>query len=84
MPLGSGGPARFLVAALLLAIGLLACGIPVPEDKQLYVGQWDDAETSLRIDSDGTVDYERHGKLGHVTIKGPIQEFRGDDFAVGP
>ncbi len=81
MPLRSGS--RALLAALGLTIGLLACGIPVSEDKQLYVGQWNNAETSLRIDSDGTVTYERSGNLGHVTINGPIQEFRGDDFTVG-
>ncbi len=83
MPLRSGGPARSLLAVLGLTIGLLACGIPVSEDKQLYVGQWNGAETSLRIDSDGTVAYERTSNLGHVTINAPIQEFRGDDFAVG-
>ncbi len=83
MPFRSGGPARSLLAALWLTIGILACGIPVPEDKQLYIGHWDDAERSLRIDSDGTVSYERRGRLGQVKINGPIQEFRGDDFAVG-
>ncbi len=81
MPLRSGG--RSLLAVLGLTIGLLACGIPVSEDKQLYVGQWNNGQTSLRIDSDGTVTYERRGRLGHVNINGPIQEFRGDDFAVG-
>ncbi|MEE8166211.1 MAG: DUF3859 domain-containing protein [Myxococcota bacterium] len=83
MSLPSGRPARFLGAALCLTIGFLACGIPVPEDKQLYVGQWNNAETSLRIDSDGTVSYERRGNVGNVTINAPIQEFRGDDFVVG-
>ncbi len=83
MPLRSGGPARSLLAALWLTIGLLACGISIPEDKQLYVGQWSNAQTSLRIDADGTVAYERQANPGHVTINAPIQEFRGDDFAVG-
>ena len=83
MPLRSGSPARFLLAVLGLTIGLLACGISIPEDKQLYVGQWNGAATSLRIDADGTVSYERQANPGHVTINAPIQEFRGDDFAVG-
>ncbi len=82
-PLRSGGLARSLLTVLGLTIGLLACGIPVSEDKQLYVGQWNNAETSLRIDSDGTVAYERNSNPGHVTINAPIQEFRGDDFVVG-
>lgn len=81
MPLRCGG--RSLIAFLGLTIGLLACGIPVSEDKQLYIGQWNNAQTSLRIDSDGTVTYERSGKVGHVRVNGPIHEFRGDDFAVG-
>ncbi len=83
MPLRSGSSARSLLAVLGLAIGLLGCGISVPEDKQLYVGQWEGAQTSLRIDADGTVSYERQANPGHVTINAPIQEFRGDDFTVG-
>ena len=78
-----GRPARSLLAILCLTIGPLSCGIPIAEDKQLYVGHWTNAETSLRINADGTVSYERRANLGHVTINGPIQEFRGDDFAVG-
>ena len=77
------GSARSLLAILGLTMGLVACGIPVSEDKQLYVGQWNDARTSLRIDADGTVSYERRVNPGQVTINAPIQEFRGNDFLVG-
>ncbi len=75
--------AHAVVIALCAVLGFAACGISIPEDKQLYIGHWNNAEVSLRIDSNGTVAYERSSSIGHTTINGPIQEFRGDDFVVG-
>jgi len=75
--------AHAVVIALCAVLAFAACGISLPGDKQLYIGHWNNAEVSLRIDSNGTVAYERSGKIGHTKINGPIQEFRGDDFVVG-
>jgi hypothetical protein len=77
---------RRTIAAALVAAGaftLLACSNPVPEEKQDYVGLWRSRTMSLLIESDGSVEYERIKKGATVTVSGPLQEFRGDDFSVG-
>jgi hypothetical protein len=71
------------VPLVTLVLGLAACGVEIPEERQPYVGQWDAPDRSLRIDADGIVAYERRGNPGRVTLNGPIREFRGDDFVVG-
>jgi hypothetical protein len=77
---------RRVITAALVAAGaftLLACSNPVPEDKQDYVGLWRSRTMDLLIESDGSVEYERIKKGATVTVSGPLQEFRGDDFSVG-
>jgi hypothetical protein len=77
---------RRVITAALVAAGafaLLACSNPVPEEKLDYVGLWRSRTMSLLIVSDGSVEYERIKKGATVTVSGPLQEFRGDDFSVG-
>ena len=72
----------FIPAILILTL-LCGCGIPVPEDKSSYVGEWRSKEMYLLILQDGSVDYKRLKKGSTVSVTGPIQEFQGDNFVVG-
>ncbi len=74
---------RPIPAILLLTLLLSGCGTPVPADKADYVGVWRSPEIRLSITQDGSIDYERHRGTARTTIDGPLQEFQGDDFAVG-
>ena len=69
-----------IVLWLLLLVG---CAKPLPQDKLDYVGEWRSKEMVLLILADGTVSYERLKNGGKVSINGPLQEFNGNDFAVG-
>jgi len=73
-----------IIFATLLTLTLLSgCGVPVPEDKSDYIGEWQSKEMYLLILADGSVDYKRLKNGGTVTITGPLQEFQGDNFIVG-
>ena len=74
---------RLFVCALLMSL-LAGCADSEPELelKRDYVGEWKGSGMSLLIRSDGTVEYERSGENGKVSLKGPIKEFRGNDFVV--
>lgn len=70
-------------AALLAALALASCAKPLPPERAAYVGTWIGPGMLLVISQDGRVAY-RHGS-GHVVkkINAPLQEFQGDNFAVG-
>ena len=71
------------IAAIFLAALLIGCGQPLPADKAAYAGEWRGQDMSLRITSDGRVDYKRRTGGGNTSISAPIQRFEGDNFVVG-
>lgn len=68
---------------LLLLLALTACGEPVPVYKSAYVGEWQAPEMYLLITPEGQVTSMHYRNSGTVSVKGPLQAFRGDDFTVG-
>ena len=71
------------IAAIFLASLLIGCGQPLPADKSAYAGEWRGQDMSLRIMSDGRVEYRRRTGGGNTSINAPIQRFEGDNFVVG-
>ena len=82
-----------MLAVSLLLFAVLACSgggskeSSIPADKKDYVGDWrgqfDGGTMKLRIDSDGTVNYERvKGSSTKSISGGKISKFDGDDFEV--
>ncbi len=71
-----------VVIFILFSSLITGCGIPIPEEKNEYIGLWDAPNMSLLITADGRIEYKRVSRHT-TTISGPIQEFRGDDFVVG-
>ena len=68
---------------LFLLLALTACGKPVPLDKSTYIGEWQAPEMYLLITPKGHV-VAKHLKDGAtVSVKGPLQGFKGDNFLVG-
>lgn len=57
------------------------------EDKQIYIGEWQGANTNLLIRDDGTIEYQRSEVVGDTTntdsVSGPINAFNGASFMVG-
>jgi len=76
------GGVRGLLPAVL-CIGALACGIPVPADRQDYVGTWSGGGISLVILANGRVEYERRRGASTTSISAPLRRFEGDDLVVG-
>jgi hypothetical protein len=75
-------PMRF--AAVIVALSfLLGCGIPIPSEKEDYVGLWQAPNMVLLIQRNGTVKYKRVKNGATTTVEGPIQAFEGNDFVVG-
>lgn len=68
---------------LLLLLTLTACGKPVPVYKSAYIGEWQAPEMYLLITPEGRVVYKHYQDSGTVSVKGPLQAFKGDDFTVG-
>jgi hypothetical protein len=69
--------------ASLLALALCGCGVPVPEDKLDYVGQWEGDGMWLEITSDGHVEYELQRGSVRKSVSGPLKGFEGPGFVVG-
>lgn len=74
-----------LSVQVLILCFLCACSKPLPDDKQTYVGEWqDDHKTTLLIiHASGDINYERKVGVATTTINAPIKEFNGNDFIVG-
>lgn len=68
---------------ILVLLSLAGCGKPVPIYKASYIGEWQAPTMYLRINPDGGVVCRRVTETGTVSVKGPLQGFRGDDFIVG-
>lgn len=72
-----------LLAPLLLAIALTACGQPVPADKAAYVGEWQEKTMYLLITQDGSLRYKRLKAGVSTSIDAPMKGFIGDNFEAG-
>ncbi len=72
--------------AFICIVTLASCGIkgiPVPADKQDYVGVWKSSEIDLSISKGGRVKYEKHSGSMNKSLSAPIQKFEGNNFVVG-
>lgn len=75
---------RFALLALAFACLLVACGKPVPADKQNYVGIWESPTTSLLIDPTGRVIYKHQPRPSvSKSLDAPIKAYEGNDFVAG-
>lgn len=68
---------------LVTTLHVACSGIPVPPDKQDYVGHWEGDGMTLTITADGGVSYVRVSGGGKREINAPIKAFEGNDFVVG-
>ena len=72
----------FLLLPFLIAV---ACGglEKIPDDKQDYVGIWQNTHVFLSITPDARIDYQF--KKGNVSksIRAPITQFKEHNFEVG-
>ncbi len=75
----------FPLFIVMLALVLTSCSVPVPQDKQDYIGEWrsKNKEMYVLILADGSVRYNRLKKGATTSVNGPLQTFDGDDFIVG-
>jgi hypothetical protein len=67
-------------AAVLLAG--CAAAVPVPADKQDYIGDWRGKTSSLSIAPNGYVSYERQDGNISESVSGPITKFESRGFTV--
>ncbi|WP_020407963.1 hypothetical protein [Hahella ganghwensis] len=72
-----------IICLTLLILLLAGCSDPLPQNRLNYAGEWQSKEMYLLIQNDGTVSYQRLKNGGSVSINGPLQEFKGDNFEVG-
>ncbi len=73
---------KYVLIALAI-IFLSACSKPLPSEKLNYAGEWKSKEMTLLILPDGTVAYKRLKNGGSTSVKGPLKEFKSNDFVVG-
>lgn len=76
-------PIKSSLVAVALALALLGCTKPVPQERIAYVGEWKSPAMSLLITRDGSVKYARIKGGVTTSVSGPLQKFEGDDFHVG-
>ncbi len=75
---------KLLALLPLLALAVSGCsGIPVPPEKNGYIGVWQGQGVSLSISADGGVHYKKTSGGGNTEIQAPLQAFIGNDFRVG-
>ena len=75
---------RFSVLLTVALCSLSACsGIPVPPERQDYIGTWEGPGVTLTITADGGVHYVKVSGTGNTEVKAPLQAFRGNSFKVG-
>ena len=67
----------------LLALGLTACGKPIPQDKLDYVGRWEAQQMYVSLTADGTLDYKRKENGISSSVSAPLQGFEGNNFTAG-
>lgn len=79
----SNRPLRNACLGLAL-LALAACGKPVPQDKQAYVGTWSSEQMLLQISQEGRVVYKRKvGDNGSKSMDAPIKDYKGNDIVAG-
>ena len=72
------------LAIVAMATTVSACsGIPVPSDKQNYIGEWEGLGATLTITPDGGVNWKRISGSGSRSVTAPLQNFDGANFTVG-
>jgi hypothetical protein len=74
-------PKLLVLFALLGSLG--GCGKPVPKEKSMYVGEWQEKAMYLLITQDGSVKYKRMKDGGTTSVEGPLKGFNGNNFDVG-
>jgi hypothetical protein len=74
-------PKLLVLFALLSSLG--GCGKPVPKEKSMYVGEWQEKAMYLLITQDGSVKYKRMKDGGTTSVEGPLKGFNGNNFDVG-
>lgn len=72
-----------LLLSLALAVSLIGCGKPVPQEKSDYVGEWQEKTMYLLITQDGSVRYKRLKGGATTSVEGPLKGFTGNNFEVG-
>ena len=73
-----------ILAIIGLTCFIIGCNsIPVPEEKQSYIGTWEGVGFHLTINDNGGVNYRRVNGNRSTKISGPLKNFDGDDFIVG-
>lgn len=72
-----------LLGSMLLAALLCACGVPVPEERSAYVGEWRGKGMQLLIEQEGRVRYERSKGSNTTSIDAPLKGFSDSSFEVG-
>jgi hypothetical protein len=80
-----GGYMKYSNLLILLTLfgSLAGCGKPVPKEKSLYIGEWQEKAMYLLITQDGSVKYKRLKDGGTTSVDGPLKGFNGDNFEVG-
>jgi len=74
---------RKLLVLFPLLSSLGGCGKSVPQEKAVYVGEWQDKAMYLLITQDGSVKYKRLKEGGTTSVEGPLKGFNGNNFDVG-
>ncbi|NHB57642.1 hypothetical protein G8E00_12205 [Acinetobacter shaoyimingii] len=69
----------------ILAVVLLGCAKPIPENKLDYVGSWASADNrvNLVISADGRLEYSNNQPQKSSTLSVPIKSFEGNNFQAG-
>ncbi len=73
----------YAVLFLCVALFIASCGMPLPEDKQTYVGTWKGDSISMVINRNGKVDYKRKQGANKMRIRAPIQAIDEDNLTIG-
>tara|TARA_B100001094_G_C18144125_1_gene779617 strand:- start:1483 stop:1824 length:342 start_codon:yes stop_codon:yes gene_type:complete len=58
-------------------------GVPLPQNKRDYAGEWQGDGVYLHITPTGGVEYRKLSGVSKVNITAPLKEFNGDGFVVG-
>lgn len=68
---------------LLLLLSCTACGKPVPPYKYAYIGEWQAPQAYLLFTPEGHVVYKYYKNGATMSVSGPLQGFKGNNFKVG-
>ncbi|HAV37557.1 MAG TPA: hypothetical protein DCX52_14595 [Massilia sp.] len=75
--------ATILAAACLLPFAAQADPVPVPADKQAYVGDWQGKDMRIQMAKDGKIKYKRDRPSKKLDLSVDLQGFNGDNFDIG-